>query len=97
MLVDELVARHLLTFQTEEAAAKLEIGFTPLARRMLHFAIRRDVANADRIVSAFDTEIRQMLGDGTYAKILQVGWIRVDVDGDGLYELVPLGENVSCI
>ncbi len=97
MLVDELVARHLLTFQTEEATAKLEIGIKPLVRRMLHFAVRRDVPNADKIVSAFDAEIPQMLGDGTYARILQVGWIRVDTDGDGLYELIPLGEDVAAL
>ena len=95
MLVDELVARHLLTFQPDEVAANLEIGDRPLARRMLHFALRRDVPNAAEIIAAFDAEIRRMLGDGTYAEILQVGWIRVDIDGDGLYELVPLGEHVG--
>lgn len=95
MLVDELVVRHLLTFQPEEVAANLEIGFAQLARRTLHFAIRRDLPNAAEIVAAFNAEIRKMLGDGTYAEILQVGWIRADVDGDGLYELVPLGENVG--
>jgi polar amino acid transport system substrate-binding protein len=97
MLIDELVARHLLTFQPEETEANLEIGLNPLSRRLLHFAIRRDVPGADRIISAFDAEIREMLGDGSYAKILNVGWIRVDTDGDGLYELVPLGENVAAL
>lgn len=95
MLVDELVAHHLMTFQPDDAAAKLEIGMTPLARRPLHFAIRKDVPDAERILSAFDSEIGKMQGDGTYARILQVGWIRVDVDGDGLYELVALGEHVG--
>ncbi len=36
-----------------------------------------------------------MLADGTYAKILQIGWIQVDVDGDGLDELVPIGDTVG--
>lgn len=97
MLVDELVVRHLVSFQGEEVAANLEIGFTPLARRTLHFAIRREVPNADKIISAFNTEIRQMQGDGTYSTILQVGWIRADVDGDGLYELVPLGDQIGML
>jgi len=95
MLVDELVAYQLVAYQPDQAAAKLEIGSTPLTRRTLHFAIRRDVPNAAQIVSAFDTEIRKMQGDGAYAQILQVGWIRVDVDGDGLYELVALGDHVG--
>jgi len=95
MLVDELVARYLATNQPEEATAKLEIGATPLARRTLHLAIRRDLPEAEGIVQAFNREIRDMLADGTYAEILQIGWIRVDVDGDGLDELVPLSDSVG--
>lgn len=95
MLVDELVAQHLLTYQPDEAAANLEIGMNPLARRMLHFAIRRDIPNADKIITSFDAEIRRLQADGTYARVLNVGWVRVDVDQDGLYELVPFGEQVG--
>ncbi|MCU0303756.1 MAG: transporter substrate-binding domain-containing protein [Thermoanaerobaculales bacterium] len=95
MLVDELVVRHLMAFQPDEAAANLEIGLNPLARRTLHFALRKDLPGADRIIAAFDAEIREMQADGTYGRILQVGWIRADVDGDGLYELVPLGEQLG--
>ncbi len=95
MLVDELVVRHLLDFQPEEVEANLEIGMAPLAKRPLHLALRRDVAGAERIIAAFDREIRAMQGDGSYAEILNVGCIRVDVDGDGLYELVPFGETVD--
>jgi polar amino acid transport system substrate-binding protein len=95
MLVDELVARYLMTYQPEEAAAKIEIGTVPLARRTLHFAVRRNLPGADLIISAFDSEIRNMLADGTYTKILQVGWIKADVDGDGLDELVALGDHVG--
>lgn len=95
MLVDELVVRYLLTHQREEAIANLEIGSTPLGRRTLHFAIRRDLPNAREIVDAFNTEIRNMLADGTYAGVLQVDWIRADVDGDGLDELVTLGDSLG--
>ncbi|MEE4271463.1 MAG: transporter substrate-binding domain-containing protein, partial [Thermoanaerobaculales bacterium] len=95
ILVDELVAQHLVTYQPDEAAANLEIGMKPLARRTLHFAIRRDVPNADKIIARFNAEIPKLQADGTYARILNVGWIRVDADGDGLYELVPFGESVG--
>jgi polar amino acid transport system substrate-binding protein len=95
MLVDELVARHLFDFQPEEVETNLEIGLAPLARQPLHLALRRDVADAEEIIAAFNAEILEMLADGSYAEILRVGWIRVDVDGDGLYELVPLGEYVG--
>ncbi len=95
MLVDELVARYLVASQPDEAAMKLEIGTKVLARRMLHFAIRREIPEAEEIVADFNREIRGMLADGTYSEILQVGWIRVDVDGDGLLESVALGDRVG--
>jgi hypothetical protein len=95
MLVDELVVRYLLTHQAEEAAAKLEIGRKSLGRRTLHFALRRDLPGAKEIIDGFNTEIREMLADGTYAAVLQVDWIRADVDGDGLDELVTLGDSLG--
>ena len=97
MLVEELVVRYLLTYQPDETAAKLEIGTTPLARRTLHLAVRKDLPDADAVISAFNKEIPGMIADGTCSEILQVGWIRVDVDGDGLYELVPPGELVGTV
>jgi len=95
MLIDELVARYLLSYQRDEAVAKLEIGTTPLARRTLHLAIRRDIPGAEEIITAFNREIRGMFTDGTYGTILQVGSILVDIDGDGLDELVTLGDVVG--
>ena len=95
MLIDELVARYLLSYQKDEATAKLEIGTTPLARRTLHLAIRRDVPGAAEIIEEFNREILGMFTDGTYGKILQVGSILVDIDGDGLDELVTLGDVVG--
>lgn len=95
MLVDDLVARYLATYQPAEAQAKLEIGTTPLARRTLHLALRRDVRDAEAIIEAFNREIREMLVDGTFGEILRVGWIRADVDGDGRDELVALADQVG--
>ncbi|MDX2435810.1 MAG: transporter substrate-binding domain-containing protein [Acidobacteriota bacterium] len=95
MLVDELVVRYLMTYQKDEVAANLEIGTTPLARRALHLTLRRDVPGAAEIIAAFNQEIRGMFTDGTYGKILQVGSILIDIDGDGLDELVTLGDVVG--
>jgi ABC-type amino acid transport substrate-binding protein len=95
MLVDELVVRYMLTYQREDAVAKLEIGTTPLARRSLHFAIRRALPGAEDTIAAFNREIHAMLNEGTYAEILHVGWILFDVDGDGLDELVALGDVIG--
>jgi len=95
MLVDQLVVRYLVTNQPDEVAANLEIGTHPLGRRTLHFALRRDLPGAREIIDSFNREIKAMLADGTYAAALQVTWIRADVDGDGLDELVSLGDTVG--
>jgi polar amino acid transport system substrate-binding protein len=95
MLVDELVARYLMQHQPDEVSANLEIGKKLLARRSLHLALRHDVPNVTDIIEAFNTEIHDMLMDGTYAKVLQMGWVRIDIDGDGLDELVTLAEVVG--
>jgi ABC-type amino acid transport substrate-binding protein len=95
MLVDQLVALYLMTYQPEETAAKLEIGSIPLARRTLHFVLRRNMVGAVQIIGAFNRELRGMLTDGTFAQILQLGWIQVDVDGDGRDEVVALGDQIG--
>ncbi|MEJ2084145.1 MAG: transporter substrate-binding domain-containing protein [Acidobacteriota bacterium] len=95
MLVDQLLIRYLLENQQEEAVEHLEIGTTPLVRRGLHFAIRRDFPGAEKIVEGFDAQIRNMLSDGTYNGILQLNWIQADVDGDGRMELIPRNEMVG--
>jgi hypothetical protein len=51
--------------------------------------VRKALPGADSIVEDFNTEIKHMLADGTYNEILQLSWIRADVDGDGRLELVP--------
>jgi ABC-type amino acid transport substrate-binding protein len=93
MLVDDLLIRHLMQYQGEEADRFLQIGTTPLVRRTLHFAVRRDLHEAASIIASFNDAIKTMLTDGTYNEILQLDWIRADVDGDGRLELVPRHED----
>lgn len=97
MLADELLVHYLLEHQQAEAAEFLEIGSNALVRRPLHFALRRDVPDAESIVHRFDREIRRMLADGTYNEILQLSWIHADVDGDGRLELVPRGSKAGTV
>lgn len=88
MLVDDLLIRYLVKQQYEEAQKRLEIGTTPLVLRTLHLAVRRDLTEAKAIVDGFNAQIDKMLADGTYNVILQLDWIRADVDQDGQPELV---------
>jgi ABC-type amino acid transport substrate-binding protein len=91
MLVDDLLIRYVLARQEARARQHLEIGTTPLIRRPLHFAVRRDLPGAAEMVKDFDAAIGRMMADGTYNRILRMNWIRADVDGDGRLEYVAAG------
>jgi len=90
-LADELVVFHLFRRSPEKAQRLLQVGTAPLVTRSLHFAVRRDLPQADEIVKKFDAEIGKMIADGSYNRVLQLDWIRADVDGDGQSELVLNG------
>jgi len=95
ILVDELLIRYVLQNQKGDAARYLQIGSTPLIRRTLHFAVKKDLSGSDAIVEKFNAEIKKMLADGTYNQILRLSWIRADVDGDGRMELVPMNAHAG--
>jgi len=88
MLVDGLLMEYLLTHQSEEVAQYLEIGKAPLFKRSLHFAINRSLTQAASIIDRFNKTIIKMMVDGTYNKILELNWIRADIDGDGKLEMI---------
>ena len=97
MLVDELLIRYVLQYQKSDAAKHLQIGSTPLVRRNLHLAVRTALPGSKAILEKFDAEIKKMLADGTYNRILRLNWIRADVDGDGRMELVPMNARAGRI
>jgi polar amino acid transport system substrate-binding protein len=88
-LTDELVVQYLLHHHPQEARTRLQIGSTPLVRRALHFAVRRSRPDAESIVARFNEQLRGMIADRTYHRLLRLDWIRADVDGDGVAEYVP--------
>jgi polar amino acid transport system substrate-binding protein len=91
-LMDELVVQYLLTNHAEQVKTRLAVGSVPLLVRSLHFAVRRDLPDARSIVDRFDAELRRMIADRSYHRLLQVTWIEADVDGDGLIESVPASD-----
>ena len=95
MLADALLIEYLIKYQSKEAAQYLEIGTNTLLRLPLHFAIRRDIPGADKIIENFNKEIKKMIVDGVYNQILQLNWVSSDVDGDGLTELVLNGNKAG--
>jgi polar amino acid transport system substrate-binding protein len=89
VLMDELVVQYLLNTYPNEAKTRLNVGTRSLLTRPLYFAVRRDRADAASIVERFNAQLRGMIADRTYHRLLHVAWIRADIDGDGIVEFVP--------
>ncbi len=88
-LMDDLVVQYMVEHHARDAQARLQFGATPLVTRPLHLAIRRTVPDAQGIIDRFNGQLRGMITDRTYHKLLGVDWIAADVDGDGQFEYVP--------
>ena len=88
-LMDELVVEYIVDHHPEEARTRLQFGARPLITRQLFFAVRRTLPDAPSIIDRFNAQLRAMITDHTYHKLLHVAWISVDVDGDGQVEYVP--------
>ena len=88
-LMDELVVEYIVDHHPEEARTRLQFGARPLITRQLFFAVRRTLPDAQSIIDRFNGQLRAMITDHTYHKLLHVAWISVDIDGDGQMEYVP--------
>ncbi len=88
MLVDALLIQYLLKYQVNDVTEYLEIGQTPIMVKSLHLALRKDWVGADSIIAGFNEEIKKMIAEGTYNRILELNWLRADMDGDGQMELI---------
>jgi len=88
-LMDELVVEYIVDHHPEEARTRLQFGARPLITRQLFFAVRRTLPDAQSIIDRFNGQLRVMITDHTYHKLLHVAWISVDIDGDGQMEYVP--------
>ena len=87
-LMDELVVQYLVASYPEEARTRLAIGTIPLHTRPVHLSLHRSLPDAGAIIKGFNTQLRAMIADRTYHRLLHVDWIRADVDGDGRVEYV---------
>jgi polar amino acid transport system substrate-binding protein len=46
------------------------------------FAVRRARTDASTIIARFNAQLRDMIADRTYHRLLHVDWIRADINGD---------------
>lgn len=95
VLMDELVVQYILENHPAEAKARLQIGTVPMLRRSLHIAVRRELPDASSIIDRFNAQLRLMIADHTYHKLLHVNWIYADVDGDGRPEYVAAADQAG--
>lgn len=95
ILVDALLLQYLFKYQMNDVSEFLEIGEKPLLTKSLHFAIRTKIPDAQNIITLFNDEIGKMITDGSYHDILELNWIRADIDGDGELELVLKGNKAG--
>ena len=94
-LMDELVVNYLIENHAEQAQARLQLGTTPLITRPLYLAISSSRPDAQAIINRFNGQLRGMIADRTYHRLLHVEWIRADVDGDGTAEFIPQSDRVG--
>jgi ABC-type amino acid transport substrate-binding protein len=97
VLMDDLVVQYILSNYPNEAKTRLNVGSKPLLTRPLYFAVRRSYPNAATIISRFNSQLRGMIADKTYHRLLHVAWIRADVDGDGIPEYVPQSDKAGSV
>jgi polar amino acid transport system substrate-binding protein len=95
VLCDALVIHHLKQQYPQQVREKLATGSRPLVTRSLHFTVRKDRPDAQRIIEGFNRQLATMLHDGSYHQALHVDWIHADVDGDGKLELVAAGAEIG--
>jgi ABC-type amino acid transport substrate-binding protein len=94
-LMDELVVQYIVRNYPKESETRLQLGVKPLITRELFLAVRRVRADAESIVARFNAQLRGMIADRTYHRLLHVTWIRADVTGDGIPEYVPLNDQAG--
>jgi polar amino acid transport system substrate-binding protein len=94
-LMDDLVVEYLVENYAKEAQARLQISSTPLIKKPLYFAVRKNFPDATRLITRFNAELVGMIKDRTYHKLLHVDWIRADIDGDGIPEYIPATNEIG--
>ena len=94
--MDELVVKYIVDQLCQRGETRLQIGVDPDHHAAAVFrGTATRVRTRRRIVDRFNSQVRAMIADHTYHRLLHVNWIRADVDGDGLVEFVPQSDTAG--
>ena len=94
-LIEELVIEYLVENYPKEVGTRLALGIMPLLKRTLHLALRRDLPDAQAIITRFNAVLPTMIADRSYHRLLHIQWLETDIDGDGSTEFMPSDNSVS--
>ena len=83
--MDAVVIHYLISNHGEEARTRRAFGSTPL--------LTRSLPDAESIILQFNAELRGMIADGSYHRLLQLDWIRATVQGPGLQQQTDPGRH----
>jgi hypothetical protein len=61
----------------------------------LYLAVRRSRPDAESIINRFNAQLRGMIADHTYHRLLHLDWIQADVNGSGKSVFVPLNDHAG--
>ena len=95
VLMDELVVDYLLKNYPQESHSRIEMGKGPILTRSLYLAIRRSRPDSESIISRFNAQLKNMIMDRTYHRLLHEDWIRADVGDTGLEAYIPANDHVG--
>lgn len=86
---------YLIRNFSQEVRSRLALGSKPLIIRTLHLAVSRNIPGAQSIIDRFNAELKKMVADRSYNRLLHLDWVLADVDGDGIAEYVPRDDQVG--
>ncbi len=94
LLADSIVAQAMKEFLPKDIRKNLIIYEKAVLIKPLYFALRKNYPQGKVILEKFNQAISNMIGDGSYNKILGFSWVLADTNSDGIYEYIA-SDNVK--
>ena len=88
LITSELLIREFNTLLANDREETLHYSAKPLMKSGFQLAIRDDVPNAQKIINNFNNAVSVMQQNGQYNKLLQIDWLRKDINQDGIADYI---------